>query len=85
MADIENLAARRADKSQDCRDWTPTDALRDALRAVESGAFEAEIVYVAFAGQHADGSRDYFYKAAGGTKLELIGLLARHLHFTNDG
>lgn len=85
MADsVDNLGAHRANRTGDCRDWTVTDALREALRQVESGEVKAEMVYVAFSASVPGNKRDFVYQCAGGTKLELIGLLARHLHMTNE-
>jgi hypothetical protein len=79
MTEIESLNAKRADKSGDCRDWTVADALRDALKAVESGEFPADMVYIAMTAKRDRNDREFEYRAAGGKRLELIGLLYEHL------
>ena len=81
---VESLNARRADKSGDCRDWSVEDALKDALEQVQLGNIKSEMVYVAFSCDCGNDRREFVYKCAGGTKLELIGLLARHLHIANQ-
>lgn len=81
---IESLGAHRARKSDDCRVWTPLEALRELIAQIESGEANVDMVYVACYGDNPKGGVDYVYKAAGGTKIELLGLLARHLHMTNE-
>ncbi len=75
-----SLAKARADKSGDCRDWSVLDALREALRLVESGELDATMVYVAFQTRVPDepDTVEYRWQCAGATKLELVGLLTRH-------
>lgn len=69
---VEKLNKHRADKSNDCRDWTVIDALEDALERVKSGEIKSDKVYVAFGGGA--------FSAAGTTRLETIGLLFDHAH-----
>lgn len=81
MGDVVNLSALRAEKSQDCRDWSPLDALRECVAKIESGEWDVEMIYVAIktrpdaGGQYRTPSR-----CAGMTRLETIGLLQDHLH-----
>lgn len=82
---VTSLGARRAEKTADCREWTPLEALRELIAQIESGEANVDMLYIACYGDNPTGGVDYLYKAAGGTKIELIGLLARHLHMTNDG
>jgi hypothetical protein len=84
MGDVENLGKARADRTNDCRDWTVTDALREALRKVESGEIKPEMVYVAFYSHTEDRLCEYDYQCAGGKKIELLGLLTRHLQITGE-
>lgn len=88
MPDDDNVvqfAAARADLTGDCRDWTPLLALRTALAKVESGELKPTLVYVAMAidGDTPNTMR-HTYQAAGGTKLELMGLLARHIQVIGE-
>lgn len=76
---IEFLGPRRADKSGDCRDWSVVDALREALQMIESGELKPDMVYVALSSPAPGNEREFVYKAAGGKRLELIGLLYEHL------
>lgn len=59
MADIVNLGERRVDKTKDCRDWTVADALREALRQVESGEINPSIAYVALYEQTQDNGCEF--------------------------
>ncbi len=83
-SEVTNLAALRVDKSGDSRDWTALDALRDVINDIEAGKTKPNIIYIAME----CGEDDYAifdFQCAGGTKLEYIGLLSRHLHLTNNG
>ena len=72
-----NLGAARVDRTGDCRDWSVLDCLRDTIREIESGDLEAEMIYIAMASPvRDDQTRRYRYKAAGGDKLMMRGLLA---------
>lgn len=69
-----------AEKTGDCRKWSALDALKDCIRDIESGELNAETVYIALKHRVDDETVDYRYLAAGGTNIELSGLLAQHLH-----
>jgi hypothetical protein len=77
MSNVTTLAAHRLSKQCDAQTVSPADALRAALELVESGAFDADIVYVALANTK-DGRLDVAYRAAGGDRLKMCGLLAHH-------
>lgn len=77
-----SIAARRAVKAGDCRVWTPVDALRDVLDDIDAGRLKPEMIYIAILATNPAKPkipRLRFY-AAGGSKTELAGLLARHLN-----
>ena len=79
MSDPVSLATARADKSGDCRDWSVLDALRAAIRDIESGEIKPDIVIVAFREKHDERKWSNFpMYCAGGTTLEIQGLLAKH-------
>ena len=82
---IESLAKLRAEVSGDSRDWTAVDALRDTLSDIESGEIgRPRLLYIAMECETDEGDVvEYQFQCAGGTKLEYIGLLSRHLHQTN--
>ena len=67
-----------SEKSKDARHWSVLDALQKALDDVKSGAANPDMVFVAFREQHGDNA-DYGYVTAGGTNIELCGLLSIHL------
>ena len=87
MADknIESLAKVRTEASGDSRDWTAVDALRDTLNDIETGEIGVpRLIYIAMECETEDKTLvEYQFQCAGGTKLEYIGLLSRHLHQTN--
>jgi hypothetical protein len=81
-----NLAAHRAARSGDCRDWSPLDALRECIEKIESGEWDVEMVYVAMKTRaDRDGNFRTPSRCAGMNRLESIGLLSDHLHDTMTG
>lgn len=84
MSKPVNLGDARAAKFGDCRKWTVVEALRQAVDDVESGRINPKLVYIAFQNPQADGTF-YPYIAAGGTNLELQGLLAQHSFYRARG
>lgn len=83
MSEPVSLASRRADKSGDCRDWKPLDALRELIEDIEAGRRNPSIIYVAMESDiDAKGEAKLGYVCAGGSRTELVGLLARHVNMT---
>lgn len=78
---VVNLAARRAMLESDCRMWTPLDALKDAVRQIENGELKPDMVYIAMRELTDDGmGADWPSIVAGGTAIEINGLLVKHMH-----
>jgi len=81
MDEVVSLGRLRAERQEDCRAWSVKDCLREALRSVEAGEIDPDIVYVAF--RQIDKTRDNWQSypgiCAGGNALEMRGLLAKHL------
>lgn len=77
--EIINLGAARSAKSGNSRDWSVLDALREAIKAVESGEFQADMVYIALTASLEGSEREFTYFTAGGGRLQIIGLLAENL------
>lgn len=82
---VTNLAKLRVDKSGDSREWSALDALRDIIAEIESGAVNPRLIYIAMECVDDENYAFYDFQCAGGTKLDYIGLLARHLHMANNG
>lgn len=71
----DQLAERRAKAANDCRVWTPRDALLAALRDIDSGAIAPTKISIIFQEPGEDGTVNYGWLAAGVTTLEHVGLL----------
>jgi hypothetical protein len=72
------LAERRANQENDCRLWTPADALLACLRDLESGEINPERLVIHFT-QDVDGNKQYCYYASNITRMEHAGLLSMSL------
>ena len=72
------LAERRAQSENDCRLWTPADALLACLRDIESGEIDPENLVIHFS-QKVDGDRSCSYYASNVTTMGHAGLLAMAL------
>ena len=83
-SEVVDLARLRVDKSGDSRDWTAIDALKDVISDIEAGITNPSMIYIAMECREGDYAI-YDFQCAGGTKLEYIGLLSRHLHLSNNG
>lgn len=81
MSEPINLNAKRALAAGDARLWTPLDALKDAIAKVESGDLKPDLIYIAMR-ESDDKANLASWPAtmAGGTAIEITGLLATHLH-----
>lgn len=74
-----SLAKARADKANDCRLWSPRDAVEDVLKRIDGGE-QVEKVYIAMQVRVDDKLVDHVYQIAGCSKLEALGLLTYHMH-----
>lgn len=77
MADVVSLSELRVDRSGDCRDWSVADMLRSVLDKIESGEIVAKMAVITI---YIEDDKDYvrgYY--AGGSRLELTGLLTEHV------
>ena len=82
MTDPVNLAAEKARRTGDCRDWSPLDALKETVREIESGERDFDMIYICARLKTDDGMAEYTWRAAGMTHLESLGLLYKHLQWT---
>lgn len=82
MSKVRSLGEVKAEKAQDCRLWTPLEALKALVRDIEAGEIAPEMVYVAMRVRDPDDPNlvEYRYQTAGAANMELSGLLAQHLH-----
>ena len=81
-----NLAEERAVRDGDCRKWAPVDALKACLRNIENGEINPDILYIAMVERDEEKNEaNYDFQAAGGKKLEIVGLLYRHLAMQDSG
>ena len=76
--DIVDLNKRRSEESEEAQTWTPIDALKDALKKVESGEWPATCVYVAVCWD-ADGVSENRACVSARSNREAIGMLTQHL------
>ncbi len=77
---VSNLNSKRADRSGDCRDWTVTDCLEEALREIAEGEINPDMVYIAFRVKDEEDNSSVFPNyCAGVTNIECRGLLFKHL------
>lgn len=75
------LSTLSQEKGGYANDWTPLECLRQLVADIESGDFECNMVYVAM---RQIKEKDVVFQnfpdyAAGGSALELAGLLSYHL------
>jgi hypothetical protein len=75
-----NLAAHRSARASSAKDRTPLDALRDAIDMIERGEIAPTMLAIVMRAP-APGGANYPLIAAGTNDIELVGLLAQHLHF----
>lgn len=81
MSETISLAEARAGKLKDATLWTVADALRAALREIETGQIKPDMVYIALRENDGKGISSYDFMTAGSnSRLEVIGLLAEHMH-----
>jgi hypothetical protein len=79
MVKIVHLDEVRKEKSDDAADWEVVDALKRALELVESGQLKATSCYLAFMIAEGD-SLDRAHVTCAKSHLEILGILAQHMH-----
>ena len=77
---VVDLDIARADKEGDCRLVSPLSILKELVADLESGEWpEIDMLYIAMKTKpDADGMSAFPLRCAGGTRLELMGLLVEH-------
>lgn len=80
MTEVVSLGSERAARQNDGRAWSPIEMVRDLLKSLESGEIKPDMIYVAMV-RHDDGVSTFPYITAGASDIEIVGLLAQHLHF----
>jgi len=76
---VTSLSAKRAEVTRDCRKWSVLDALRETIKRIENNEADPDMVFIALR-ESEDGKAFFPSIAAGGTNIELAGLLAMHQH-----
>ncbi len=74
---VVTLSEMRSQITGDSAYRSPLDALYSAVRAVESGTFDPDLVVVMMRQDNGDGTVSYMRECAGGEKLLYAGLLVR--------
>ena len=83
-ANIENFAKHRVRQSGDGRDWTVTDMLRDTLERIEKNELKPSMAVLTMAEEQEPGVNTFLVATAGASRLEAMGMLARHLQLMGD-
>lgn len=71
-----SLAAKRAEKAQDCTKWSERDALVEVLRALDAGEINPEQLMVHFWDRKPGGDATYRFYGAKMNYEQTIALLA---------
>lgn len=86
---IATIGALRVAKTNDCRDWGLEDMLLDALKRVREDGLQKgmAVLVIRHPVDEVKKSAEREYFAAGGTSIELAGLmaLANHDFFLHNG
>jgi len=77
---MDEIARKRAEKNQDCREWSALDALEDLMQDIKAGKYNPSSLCIHFWEKNEDGSRTHHYQVAGLTFPEHIALLATAQH-----
>jgi len=81
MSKVCSLGLKRAEEAEDCRLCTALEILEELVADIKSGELKMpNFLYVAMKVSHGKDEATYNYRAAGGDKTELSGLLAIHLN-----
>jgi len=81
----DQLAERRSTQAGDCKLWSPRDALLAAVRDLDAGEINPQMLVVSFRQPTEDGKLEYRYYAAGVTVLEHVGLLTMEINHMLNG
>lgn len=88
MTDFSNhppsITELRANRSKDCSEWTPRDALIDLLRRIDAGEANIDAMVIAYREVTADGLKTRFNMVAPDAATGL-GLLSRASWMINEG
>jgi flagellar hook-basal body complex protein FliE len=80
---VVDLQKKRVEKAEPF-DLKPIDILKQAIEAIEKGEANPKMLYIAGYTEAGDNEILYDWWYAGGNKVELLGMLSRHLHLQND-
>jgi hypothetical protein len=80
---VVDLQQKRAERTEPI-DTKPIEILKQAIREIEEGRCNPKMIYIAGYSEVGDNIIDYDWWYAGGNKVELLGMLSRHLHLQND-
>lgn len=72
---MNEIAKRRADKMQDCREWTAIDALEDMVAQVKAGKMKVDQLAIHWFENLPEGGYKHHYCVAGVTFQQHIALL----------
>lgn len=78
----KSISAVRADKSESSRDWSPRDALIDALGRIDTGELKPMCLSILIATENEDGSDQTTHVIRAGRGIVLDGLLLRAMRVT---
>lgn len=77
--EVISLAERRAEAEGNATLWSVEDCLAATLRDLRAGKIKADMVYIALHARDEENVSNFRYRAAGGNRLEMLGLLVQHL------
>jgi hypothetical protein len=77
MGKVVDLELVRKEKSNDARDWSVLDALKQAIENIETGKWKPTSGIVALI-EESDEGQQLIWNAAGVTRLEMLGLLSTY-------
>ena len=72
---MDEVAKKRAELKNDCREWTPLDALEDLVRAIKNKEADPSEIVIHWFEDQKNGSRKHGYQCAGVTYSSHIALL----------
>jgi hypothetical protein len=77
MSKVVDLELIRKERSNDARDWSVLDALKQAIENIETGKWKPTSGIVALVEESAEG-QELIWNAAGCNRFELLGLLSTY-------
>lgn len=72
---MDEVAKKRAELKNDCREWTPLDALEDLVRAIKNKEAAPSEIVIHWFEKRSDGGSQHYYQCAGVTFIAHIALL----------